>query len=66
MIEIFDGRDLEDDVDVSDCLNTYKPDIKGLVARETFVLLYTANEFSICFAGLSSPTCLSSKSELRH
>ncbi|KAG1708991.1 hypothetical protein DVH05_022623 [Phytophthora capsici] len=55
VIETFDSRDLDDDVDVSVCVNTQKPFLGGLVSPRDFCLLYAAQSNSICFASVAHP-----------
>ncbi|KAK1946161.1 StAR-related lipid transfer protein 5 [Phytophthora citrophthora] len=55
VIETFDSSDLDDDVNVSVCVNTQKPFLGGLVSPRDFCLLYAARGNSICFASVEHP-----------
>ncbi|GMF25373.1 unnamed protein product [Phytophthora lilii] len=55
VIETFDTSNLDDDVDVSVCVNTQKPFLGGLIAPRDFCLLYVAKEYSISFASVEHP-----------
>ncbi|POM79589.1 Hypothetical protein PHPALM_2698 [Phytophthora palmivora] len=55
VIETFDSNGLEEDVDVSVCVNTQKPFLGGLVAPRDFCLLNVAKENSICFSSVDHP-----------
>ncbi|KAG6961886.1 hypothetical protein JG687_00007467 [Phytophthora cactorum] len=55
VIETFDSSDLDEDADVSVCVNTQKPFLGGLVAPRDFCLLNVATENSICFSSVEHP-----------
>ncbi|KAF4030230.1 StAR-related lipid-transfer domain-containing protein [Phytophthora infestans] len=55
VIETFDASDLNEDADVSVCVNTQKPFLGGLVASRDFCLLNVATENSICFSSVEHP-----------
>ncbi|KAG6962024.1 hypothetical protein JG688_00008811 [Phytophthora aleatoria] len=55
VIETFDSSDLDEDADVSVCVNTQKPFLGGLVAPRDFCLLNVATENSICFSSIEHP-----------
>ncbi|ETK91615.1 hypothetical protein L915_04841 [Phytophthora nicotianae] len=55
VIETFDSSDLDEDADVSVCVNTQKPFLGGLVASRDFCLLNVATDKSICFSSVTHP-----------
>ncbi|GMF26601.1 unnamed protein product [Phytophthora fragariaefolia] len=55
VIKTFDSSNLEDDADVSVCVNTQKSFLGGLVAPRDFCLLYLLKQHSICFASVEHP-----------